>query len=357
MLIGYRAFGDWLYASPVLPYLFNKYDIYFETCPKVHALIHNDPRFKHVYVLPLVGIKPKDRHQAFTERWAKLTNEIKPDKIINLNGSLEFDCISENWQPEFNLPVEERRQKFGIHSFYSSVFKRCELPLPQDPVLNQIYYTPKEIELVEAWKYRNIDKFIIILIIAGSTSQKVLHKFKEWTYIILDRYPKSVMYLGGDATCSELVQPLVGPRIKNMCAPKTPIKQAFLMTKYVNYVVGPETGVVVAAGTWGTPKTMFCTTSSIFQCNQFHKNDFSIQAPIKCSPCHRAIYYKEDCEDMVSVGENFAPKCTQLFNIDSLLQRIDPIYKQFQDRGNCGPHLCESTRPVQNKGGGGNNDA
>jgi len=350
LLIAYRAFGDWIYTCPVLPYLFKEYDIYLETCTKVYMLVHNDPRFKHISFFQFEGLSDKDRIRAFNERWDKLKDLIKPDKCINLNGTLELECVAERGQKEFYLKLEDRRLHFANKTFYKAVFDRCEIPIPINLDLQQLYYTKKEIQIVEKWASKFNNKFIIIMPIAGSTSQKVIHNFKTWVYTILDEFPESVVYIAGDELCKSLV-PVDNPRIKNLCGNDIPIKQTFLMVKYANYVVGPETGILVAAGMWGTPKTMLCTTSSVFQCNQFHKNDYSIQTKIYCSPCHRAIYHVEDCPEMKKCGDNYYPQCVKEFNLYEVIKYIKPLYKQFQERGKIGPHLQSSTLPVQNKGG------
>ena len=53
LLIGYRAYGDWLYASPALPYLFEKYDVHLETSYKGYELFHDDKRFKSISIFDI----------------------------------------------------------------------------------------------------------------------------------------------------------------------------------------------------------------------------------------------------------------------------------------------------------------
>jgi len=340
LLIAYRAWGDFLYTVPSLTILNREYDIYLETNWKIWNLVHNDPRFKHVSTFIYEKYPKEQWANLFVKRWKAVEDEIKPDKVINLNGSLEVHCIAENFQEEFYLPHKERREHFGQRSFYDAVFERCGIEPPNEPKLDELYYSPEEIKSVEDWRKREKNSFIIIMPIAGSTSQKVLHPFLEWTDKLLKRYPKAKIYLSGDNKC-KLVVPKKHPRVKNLCGSDIPIKQNFLMTKYANYVIGPETGTLVAAGMWGTPKTMLCTTSNVYQCVKYHKNDHSIQAPIYCSPCHRAIYFDTDCEQMMGnvATKSLYPACAKSFNLEYILPHIDMYYNRFSARGNFGPHL------------------
>jgi hypothetical protein len=97
LLIGWRAYGDWLYASPSLPQLFEKYDVHLETNTKGKDLFYDDPRFLSKSYFE-VGRYPKEKQlQAAEERWAELERQIKPDKTINLWQSLEVECICERF--------------------------------------------------------------------------------------------------------------------------------------------------------------------------------------------------------------------------------------------------------------------
>lgn len=351
LLIGYRAWGDWLYTCPVLPYLFERYIVYLETCTKVHSLIHNDPRFEHVSYYRYEGLTPKEREQFFKERWDKLEADIKPDRVINLNGSLEHECITENWQEEFNLPIRERQAMYGQKSFYRAVFDRCGVEIPKTMNLSGLYFSEQEEAITLDWANRTSHSFKILIPIAGSTSQKVIHDFKDWTNYLLDRYPESVVYLAGDDLCKQLV-PNDHKRIRNLCGSEIAMKQSMHMTRHMNYVLGPETGLLVAAGMWGVPKTMLCTTSSVHQCTEFQKNDHSLQAPIYCSPCHRAIYYKEDCHGMMPSGDNWYPRCVKTFKIEDICKFIDPIYEQFQEGERVAPTSAQVPFLSILKGGG-----
>ena len=330
LLIGYRAFGDWIYSVPVLPYLFEKYRVHFDTCNKVWQLCHNDPRFETISIFEMEKYRPEDQYQAAAERWEMLEKELKPDKVINLWRTLETECITERYMPEFHLPVEERQKIFKDKNFYEAVFKRCGIEMPESPKLDELFYEDWEYEWGEKWRNSHETDFVIMMPIAGTGAHKVYPKMEELSLRILEAYPNAYIYLIGDPSLK--VNAWKHERIYHAFE-GFPIKQIFLMTKHADMVIGPETGTMVAAGMWGTPKITLCTASSVNQCCKYHKDDYSIQSSAKCSPCHRSIYGYADCENMVYAGEEdgeklYYPECVYGFDMAEILSVVERIYNR-----------------------------
>lgn len=331
LLIGYRAVGDWIYACPLIPLLTEKYDVYLECNTKGYVLFHDDPRFKQIAHFAEVNTTPADkRDEVFGKRWEKIREQIKPDLEINLNGTLEVECIGENFQEQFYWPVGSRRAFYGNNGFYDATFKRSGLEAPKDLNLEGIWFSEEQTKRMEAWREKNKDKFVVVIPIAGSTAQKVFHTFEDVCKQILNKYEDAVIYLAGDEPCRASV--FEHPRVKTMIGDDVSIKQAVHMMKYADMVIGPETFLLVAAGMFGTPKIILATTSSVWQMTQHQKNDFSIQAPVACSPCHRAIYFRGDCENEVTDNENnfLATACMKMFRTEDILERVDFVYKNLR---------------------------
>ena len=327
LLIGYRAYGDWLYTLPVLPYLFDRYDVHIELNNKGYELFHDDTRFIGMTRFDVDSWLRKDPAKVWDlakERWAMLEKELKPDRIINLLGTLEGECIAERYQPEFHLSAEERRKHFGHKNFYEAIFEKCDISMPDKPKLDNLNFTPEQLLWVWNWRVMNTGKFIIIMPIAGSCSHKVYPEMPRLTHDILKKYPNAVIYLTGDSSVAHAQWEHDG-RIKHLCGTMS-IKQIILMTKYADMVIGGETGIVVAAGMWGTPKIMLCTASSVYQCCKYHENDYSMQANTECSPCHKAIYNVNDCEQMIKDGEDTYPKCITTFDYSKIMEAVDKVY-------------------------------
>ncbi len=329
LLLGYRAFGDWIYTCSIFPELFKRYEVYLECNTKGYMLFHDDPRFKKVaYFAEMDTTKPEDREEVFKARWAKLREQVQPDVEINLNGSLEIVCIAERMQDELFLPVGERRKIFGHNGFYDAVWDRCSIPLdPNKFEPNGMYFWPDQEEHVQKWRDKHKDDFVVIMPIAGSTAQKVNHAYKQMALAILEKYPNAFIYLAGDEACRPFG--FEHPRVKGLFGNDVDVKQIVHMTKYADMVIGPETFLLVAAGMFGTPKIILSTTSSVWQMAQYTKNDFSIQAPIHCSPCHRAIYYEGDCETPLVDAENkfLATSCSKMFRVEDIINKVDYVYQ------------------------------
>lgn len=322
LLIGYRAFGDWAYTVPVLPYLFDKYDVHLEVNLKGYGLFHNDPRFIGKTVFHFEKYPVEDHHRLSEERWKHLEETLKPDKVINLWRTLETECIAERYQEIFHKPVADRQAHFGGKNFYEAIFERCEIPMPEELDTTGFYYDEAEIAWAEQWREEHRDDFLVMLPISGSCMHKVYMDLPRLANDILDLYPNAMLYFTGDDEGFTLPK---NRRIRNAIG-KAPIKQIFLMTKYADLVIGGETGTLVAAGMWGTPKIMFCTASSVYQTCKYHKNDFSMQAPVACSPCHRSIYAYSDCENIIEEGPYKYPACISAQPFEEVFKTVDEIY-------------------------------
>lgn len=328
LLTAYRAYGDFIYACPVLPYLFEKYDVYAELNFKGEELFHDDPRFKQKAYFYFEQFLKEEYPQRVLERYERIKDQVKPNVEINLNGSLEAACIARKEQPEFFRPVGDRRVIFGSNAFYDAVFKKCGMETPNPLNLEGLYFPPEIVRWAEGWREKNADKFIIIMPVNGSSVHKQFRNWREVATKILDTYEDAVIYFAGDD--ANVVKGFSHPRARNLFFPSLPIKQTFLMTKYADMVIGPETGIMAAAGMWGTPKIMMASASSVWQVSQYTRNDFSFQLPVACSPCHLSVYEIDDCENVVEDKSERIPACVREFPVDMIMDRVQYVYKNVR---------------------------
>lgn len=339
LLIAYRAFGDWLFTVPALKYLFEKYDVHLECSPKVWHLAHDDPRWRGVTCYDLSKTDPKIWDVEFPRRWQSIRDLLHPDKEINLNGSLELSCISETSQDAFFYPVGGRRVVFGSNGFYDAVFKRIGMDVPNPLDTTGMFISDEQKSWAENWYEKHKNEFLVTLALSGTTMQKKFPNYWEVADQILGRYPEARIYMTGDEDSEPLV--LKHPRVHSLCGSRVSVKQSAHLMKYMNMVVGPETFIMVAAGMWGTPKMQMCTTSSVYQICQYQNNDYSMQAPIWCSPCHRAIYNREDCEtpEVMADGETPIAGCAKRFPTAAIMERVDHVYQQWKTSRELTGHL------------------
>lgn len=328
LLIGYRAYGDWIYTCPVLPTLFENFDVYAEMNFKGEELFGDDPRFKEKNYFYFETFPREKFPEMAAEREKALIERIKPDHVINLNGSLEMACIARREQPEFFKPVGDRRVIFGSNGFYDAVFRRCGVDVPNPLDLKGLWFDPEHIKWGEEWSRKNADKFVIMLAVHGSSIHKQFRNWETVVHSILDKYPDALVYLVGDN--GHAMGEFKHERVRPAFFPTLNFKQVTLMARYVDLVIGPETGLMVAAGMWGTPKIMACSASSVWQTTQYMRNDFSFQLPPACSPCHLSVFGIEDCENPTEeAGEKF-PLCVKQLPQDLIMERTNYVYQHLR---------------------------
>jgi len=331
LLIGYRGYGDWLYAVPALPFLFKEYEVHIEMSFRGWEFFHDDPRFAGKTVFDVEDLydqirsgKPLNEMEIVYQRWDAVEKEVKPDKVVNLFRTLESKCLAERYQPEFKYSLEDRQKRFGKLDWYEPAFDACGIPFPDDLDTTGLYYKPESLNWAEGWKATHNGQFIIMIPVAGSGLQKSYPQMKELVYEILDKYENAVIYLVGGINNEQNWR---HKRIYHVFG-DMPYKQVVLMAKHANLVIGPETGLHVAAGMWGTPKIQLCNLSNVWQLNNKHKNDYSIQSQCECSPCHKMINSIFDCDKTVVHDFGMVSECTMMYDKELILENIETVYNK-----------------------------
>lgn len=332
LLIAYRAFGDWIYSIPILPFLFKKYDVYLECNKKVSALVYDDPRFKEInifddtaFIEMVMKDNNFDKNKFLKEHLQTVYNKVQPDKVIDLSFSHENKTVASREQRQFFLSQKEREKIFGRWDYYSSVFDHIGMEKPDNLEFNSMYFSPQQIGFGERWRARHVSDFLVIIPPLGTTMQKFYPDMDHIILHIVNKYHNAYVYLMGDAGITE--GSFGHNQIFDMTG-KLSIKQSILMTKYADYVLGPETGLVAAAGMWGTPKTMLCNTCAIRQVAGMHENDYSLQSNWECSPCHRGIYTEADCEDVKYMEGKAYSSCVSGFKKEDIYKIIELVYEK-----------------------------
>lgn len=337
LLIGYRGYGDWLYAVPALPALFKQYDIHLETSNRGWELFHDDPRFvsKSLFdadelMFQALTDSSIDNMKIVEERWQAVEDKVKPDKVINLFRTIETKCVAEAWQPEYHLSTPERQAFFGSKDMYEQIFERCEIEF-QGIDTDGLYFTQSQIKWAEKWRKNHKNQFIIMIPIEGSAICKKNLYMKDLVYNILNEYPDVVIYLMAGKRKDE--SEWSHERLFKSFGYAS-FKQAVLMTKYADMVIGVETGLQAAAGLWGTPKIQFCTMSSVEQLCRHHDNDYSIQADCECSPCHKMINSVYDCDNAVITDYKIHPLCITQLDEGRIFSVINHVFRRRDNGSN-----------------------
>lgn len=325
MILRYGAYGDLLYLLPVIDrMLADGKELYLHTGIRGLDIFGSDNRFKSI-----LAINPANK-----EDWQKILDKdietVNPDEIVNLSNTLEGTLIPGRDAEAFHLPVETRRKLVKGESFYSVGLKVAGYSAIRElGDCGTLVFTEGELAWAQRWREIHRNEFVVLMPVRGSNAQKAFPFAKEIGRKILDYYPDAVLYPTGGP--NEALYSFSYGDHRVYPAFKTSFRQVMLMARFADYVLGPETGLLVAAGMWGTPKTMLCTSSSVFQCTEGQARDFSLQAQIDCSPCLRAIYEERDCYYQFHAAPVRAV-CTNKFQQETILDAIDMVYRTMRYR-------------------------
>jgi hypothetical protein len=177
------------------------------------------------------------------------------------------------------------------------------------------------------FRYKYRDRFIVALPLAGSTGQKCPHDVLQIIAARLEKlYPELLLVQLGWKEEEQFQFALEGKDKVIHAAHRYPYLQSLGVCKIADYVLGPETSLLVGAGMFGTPKSMLCTASGVSQATAYHKNDFSIQSLVSCSPCYRAIYHSKIC-NLGNSNYGVVQACNLHFDITRVLEGVKFAYE------------------------------
>jgi hypothetical protein len=182
------------------------------------------------------------------------------------------------------------------------------------------------------WRRKWEGRFLVLWALSGSAPHKAYPWAAEVAMEFLNRHKDAVTITVGDEVCRLLEWDHARAHKK---AAVWDIRSTMLATQYVDLVIGPETGVVNAAGCYSTPKICMLTHSSKANLTKYYSNDLSMQAEIDCSPCHRMVYqdsFTEHCP-LMDLGEGaYFCACGGAFPPEKLFQRMEAVYGRWKER-------------------------
>lgn len=280
---------------------------------------------------------------------ALLKNAIETyDKFVTFQISLEQTLLPGETQVEYFWPLRIRRLKTADICFYDWSMRWAGLTNEKYMGWGgDVFFTKEENDFVLDWLKPYEDKYVILWALRGSMYQKAIYPIaREVLTEFINRHPDTVVITTGDKFCQQFEwdHPNVIHRSGRM-----PFRQALCMSQFVDMVVTPETGLGIGAGSFGTPKIMLLTAASIKNVAGNDKNDYSLQSPVYCSPCFRAIYNTNNCplgskEIKISgkyIDRAYAdygeeeimslPACVE-FPPDMVLEQMEKIYREHGKR-------------------------
>lgn len=334
LVIRYGAYGDLLVALPLIEELKRRYDfVQLETGSRGYELLQHHTAIGNLSVFNPHDYGSGNEITVANLRIGGLCHGTKWDLAVNLYNTLEHECIATEEQEEYYWPREKRQAHFGSRIFMETPFARAGIPLPEEMRCGTHYFDTETMLWMRGWRENHSKTFNVVIVVAGSTCQKVPQGLKDVAKRIVDEYPDARIFLVGSKPSGWMPTPIDPKDLqfdfgkKNVCklVGKTPYRQAMALVKLADYVIGPVSSLLHGAGMFGTPKTMICTDCSVQQACKYHKNDFSVQANAPCCPCHRAIYHTKYClTEKTPFGE--LPVCNVDYDRERIMEGVAFAY-------------------------------
>lgn len=313
------AYGDIIHCSH-LPRLLKDNgftDVGFSTGWKGKQLLEYNPFIDRIHMFEPGG---RDIRVSYFMGRVKILRE-QYDDFIDLHHSLEYGAIAMENQDEY-YQHQKIRERMGKRNYYDISIIIAGYPELCGKYKGEVFYPENEIQIVEHDLLRPgrfKDNFKVMINLSGSSPHKVFIQRREIAEYILNKYPEAVIFTTGDNTTAELDIKDMGERVRSLVG-KKPFRQVLLMAKYMNCVIGCESGLMVGASMWDVPTIQLLTaTDKIAHC-LYSKHDYSLQSPARCSPCYKGPYKYYGCPK-----KNGSPLCIY-FNTEDIINQVDKIY-------------------------------
>jgi ADP-heptose:LPS heptosyltransferase/predicted SAM-dependent methyltransferase len=302
LVVRYGAIGDVIQSTPVFKKLKEDgYHVTLNCSPVAKEILANNPNVDEFAVqikdyVPNIG-------NNLEEYWKEIG--LGYDKFVNLSGAAENSLLIPDkkifdWQallrkefPQldeaqiFSLALDRARKLVGDTNYYDNHLSFAGY---SDTGLNgELYFSPAETIMAEGFRSKYKDRFIVIWAIAGSSYHKVYPYIEQVIQELCVRNPDVLVITTGDAQAKLLEREASKKYFPR--AGEWTLRTSMLMTKYADLVIGPETGMLNAAGCFDTPKITLLSHSSHDNFCKYFKNDYCLAPETPCFPCHVLHYH------------------------------------------------------------------
>lgn len=311
--------GDVIHAAH-LPQLIKKHygvdKIDFETNYNGFHILTNNP---YIDDLQFVNVNSMtfNRMNKHLE-WARE----KYDMVFDLANTIEKAyCSNENDHKYFRT-TKWRQEHLGKKSYYDVMVDAVGLPDKYYGTRPTLYYPAEDSCKAKNWvkkvKEENDSDFVIIINLSGSTLHKKFIQVEEVSKMILERYPKALIYLSGDEHCTEQLFDM--DRVISKVGTWN-FRTVALQCNYVDLTISLESGLALVAHSWDAPTLQLLTAASYDNHVKYARNAWHIQSEVACSPCHRNPREFFGCP----IREEH-PECI-FFNIKEIIDKVGEAYE------------------------------
>lgn len=317
------AFGDCLIITPVLRYLHAQgHELYVQTSKRGMEVLKNNP---HVH--RLIHHKEDTPIDKLAENIEWVRKKYGCEKVYDFSESIEVALSQHPRSSNYKMPKYERLARFN-RNFYEYSFEHIGEKWEGVDLTPELFFEDHEIK--KARSYLKEGKFNILLGISGSGNNKCWPWGQDFAYNVCDWSSNIHFITVGDEKC-RLIEPEREGRITNLCG-KIPMREAMALTKVVDLVIAPDTGIIHAAGCWDTPKMILLGHTTHEMISKHFKNAYPLQADEKlasCSPCSFLIYnMKLQCPIDEDTGGCFC--MSKGISLDMGFSKFREIYEKIK---------------------------
>lgn len=307
-VIRYGAFGDVIQTSSIFPWLKEQgYHITFYCSDRAYPVAQHDP---HVDRFVVQDTDQVPQHE-LGEFWGYLKSQYT--KFINLSESIEGTLLALPGRANHEWS-HEVRHKYLNHNYLEITHDIAGVPFPPR---QKFYRTDQE----KAWaRKERSGNPVILWTLAGSSIHKTWPYLDQVIARLLVTFPSCRIYLVGDELCQLLESGWEGESRVIRKSGKWSIRQTLSFLPECDLIVGPETGVMNAAGFLPVPKIVTLSHSSEENLTKHWVNCVSL-TPLNtaCYPCHQLHYSSEFCPR----GETGTSICQENISVDAMWSVIN----------------------------------
>lgn len=285
MVLRLGALGDCIILTPLIRYLretLNE-EVYLLTSEQGFDIFKNNPFINKTILYEKNSVPP----QLWDKFKIALKNGYECNRVIDMCESIERVLALLPIDPEFNYTKKERELMCN-KNYYDYTFQFAGYPAITGK-RGEMFFDEKEEEWARKFLANYKDKYIVLWGLSGSGRNK---SYPFVPYVISDllkRYTRLMIITVGDEACKILECGMEHPQILKMSGLWN-FRQSALLTKYVNLVISPDTGLLHAAGMFDTPKIGLLGHSTKENITKHFNNDYTIESQCDCAPCFKLIY-------------------------------------------------------------------
>jgi len=294
-LVRYGAFGDLIQASSVIAALKEKgFHITLYTTPRGWSVVEHDPNIDAVILQDTDQVPNHELGEFWTHEKKKY------DRWINLSESVEGTWLALPGRTNAGWSHEARAKYLNANYFE---FAHALAGVSDAPIRPKFCATEEERE----WARKERESFggdrLVMYVLAGSSIHKVWPHMDALFGRFMVLYPDTRIVTVGDEISQVIERGWEEePRVIRR-AGKYSIRQTLALLEFCDMVIGPETGVLNAAGHMPMTKIVFLSHSSKENLTKHWRNTAALGPDgVDCWPCHRMHYNWDHCRKHEETG-------------------------------------------------------